>query len=45
MEWTTYYLLGYESSLHLSIGDISNDDHEEDWLVEMKLKIDRAQQA
>lgn len=38
-------LYGYESSLHLSIGDISSDDHEEDWLVEMKLKIDRAQQA
>ena len=37
--------LGYESTLHLTIGEIAMEANEEEWLIEMKLKIDRTQQS
>ena len=36
---------GYESTLHLTIGEIAMEANEEEWLIEMKLKIDRTQQS
>ena len=40
-----YRYLGYESTLHLTIGEIAMEANEEEWLIEMKLKIDRTQQS